>query len=569
MYGYSVLLNGNELSFITEGKSGRVICGNGYLCYNNMIEKFSDDKIFFENEKYVIILDGVILNKAHLTDSRVLPGKNEWVNYIIRLYETTGDTFFDVLRGSFSGLLYDKTKGHTIAFTDHIGSKFIYYVKIGETLFISSMISECYSFLGQNNIQYGLCQENAYILLTYGYMLEDRTLCDKIFKIEPGSYLHFEQGRVKNLQYCSLTNDPNRSLSEKDAIEIFDEEFRRAIKLEFDKDKEYGYKHLVALSAGLDSRMVCWVAHEMEYTRQLNATFSQSNYWDEIVPKQIATDLCHDWIFKALDGGWWLKNVDDITKITGGNVTYYTMAHSYSLTSLIDFQQLGLIHSGQLGDAVFGTHCSYLPYKLGQGAYSDEFIDRIENIKLRNYQNEEIGFFYTRCFNGANNGILHNFNKTEFISPWHDIDLLRRVLTIPVEMRQNHKLYIKWILEKYPEASNYVWEKIGMRINRKLGVIPFSGHQIPIEQIPRKIIGRLGLIKVGTDGKNNMNPYGYYLYTNLELKKWLGKYIKDTIDLVTDKELREDVDSIIQSNNSLQKIQAISLLSAVKLFFAE
>lgn len=67
--------------------------------------------------------------------------------------------------------------------------------------------------------------------------------------------------------------------------------FKNAIKRAFEKDLEYGYKHLVALSGGLDSRMTAWVAHTMGYTNMLNYTFSQTDYLDEKVPKQITDKL--------------------------------------------------------------------------------------------------------------------------------------------------------------------------------------------------------------------------------------------------------------------------------------
>lgn len=44
-----------------------------------------------------------------------------------------------------------------------------------------------------------------------------------------------------------------------DLIDMLDEKFRAVVKLEFDKDIEYGYKYLVDLSGGLDSRMTSWV----------------------------------------------------------------------------------------------------------------------------------------------------------------------------------------------------------------------------------------------------------------------------------------------------------------------
>ena len=63
------------------------------------------------------------------------------------------------------------------------------------------------------------------------------------------------------------------------------------MKRVFEKDLEYGYKHLVALSGGLDSRMTAWVGHNMGYTNMLNYTFSQTDYLDETVPKEITDTL--------------------------------------------------------------------------------------------------------------------------------------------------------------------------------------------------------------------------------------------------------------------------------------
>ena len=175
------------------------------------------------------------------------------------------------------------------------------------------MIRYVYDYFKINHIAYSLSIESAYLLLTYGYMLDNRTLCNKIFKITPGCYLVIEDDKIEEKRYCLLSNEPDYSLSERDAIELYDSEFRRAVKLQFEKDREYNYKHLVALSGGLDSRMTTWVAHELGYTEQLNFTFSQSDYWDEVVPKQIARDIKHEWIFKALDNGLWLYDIDEIT----------------------------------------------------------------------------------------------------------------------------------------------------------------------------------------------------------------------------------------------------------------
>lgn len=118
-----------------------------------------------------------------------------------------------------------------------------------------------------------------------------------------GKYIKIENNKFEIKTYYELDNTPNYNQTEDEIIDNINELFRNAVKLEFEKDKEYRYKHIVALSGGLDSRMTTWVAHDMGYTDQLNYTFSQSDYLDETIAKEIARDLEHEWIFKFLDNG--------------------------------------------------------------------------------------------------------------------------------------------------------------------------------------------------------------------------------------------------------------------------
>lgn len=57
----------------------------------------------------------------------------------------------------------------------------------------------------------------------------------------------------------------------------------------------------------------------------------------------------HEWLFKALDNGLWLYNLDNVLEITGGNVLYYGQAHGMSLYKYLNFEDFGILHSGQLG----------------------------------------------------------------------------------------------------------------------------------------------------------------------------------------------------------------------------
>lgn len=533
---------------------------------DHSINTFKADKIFEEDDHYVVLLDGMVLNKLSLMKKH---DSESWRNTVIALYEKNGDQFFNEMRGSFSGALFSKKEKKTIIFSDQIGSKFLYYTKVGNKFFLSSMMDDVYSFRATNQYKNNLSVENAYLLLSYGYMIDNRTLCEDIKKVKPGCFLKVEREIIEEKQYFLLDNTPDTTLSESDWIERIDDEFQKAVAQQFDKDKEYGYKHLVALSAGLDSRMTCWVAHELGYTDQLNFTFSQSDYYDETVPKKIASDLKHEWIFMALDNGLWLYNLDDITRLTGGNVLYYGLSHAYSMYSKMNFDEYGMIHSGQLGDVVLGTWYenkeANTQFKWGDGAYSKKLLDRISGMPYSDYGNQELTKFYLRGFSGTNNGNIAEYAFTEAYSPFYNLDFLNMAFSIPVEYRYDHRIYKKWIIEKYPHAADYIWEKIGCKITRSFGIINIEGNSHKIENLPNKAIKKYfpNLIKTSVKG---MNPLDYYMLYNTGLNEFL-KSGTAFIGKISDIELKNDVLKLCESMKGVERIQAASLLSALKLYF--
>jgi len=412
------------------------LAGSGYTVNRFTLKKFLKDKLFYENENFIIVLDGVILNK-----SLILEKNEKWEDAIIRLYRKGGETFFSKFRGSFSGSFFDKKENKWIIFTDHIGSKHLYYFLDGNEIYVSSEIRDLYSLFKDCSIEYNLDQQAAYMLLSYGYMLDNNTLCKEIKKLEPGNFIRVQNNKIEFEKYYRLplaAKEDDRTTEE--LINGLDEKFQAAIKLQFEKDLEYGYEHLVALSGGLDSRMTCFVAHQMGYENQINSTFSQSNYLDETIPKKIASDLKHEWIFKALDNGVFLKDLDEINETSGGNVLYYTLAHANSFIKFLNFHKLGIVHSGQLGDIVIGSFIKNSDnLDLGVKAYSKRFLNHVKmkDTLVRDVEEKENLLIYRRCFNGANSGLLVYQNHTETMSPFYDIDFWEYCLSIQSSREKN------------------------------------------------------------------------------------------------------------------------------------
>lgn len=589
MAGFIGQIDGSNIPFAPETRKDLIqssLQANGlYHFHQRTIDKFHNDKLFVDTDKYLIIIDGVVLNNRILMEQY---HTTSWLSCVETMYEQLGETFYLPWRGSFCGLLYDKQEDKWIIFTNHIGDKQLFYASTHSGYLVSTEMDCLVRTMKQSKLPLTLNRDAVYFTITHGFMVEDHTIALEVKKIPAGHYLRVQNGKSELIQYHRFTNKPNRDITHEEAIKRIDQLFRNAVQMQFEKDKEYGYKHLTCLSGGLDSRMTVWVAHQMGYTEQLNTTFSESGYLDFSIAKQIATDLRHDFIFKALDGGECIKDLEHITPITYGQTCYFGLAHGNRLFESLNFEPYGIMHTGMVGDAILGTFfkkMAYNPeYKVGQGAYSQELIERLSDYTFQQvYENEEIFCLYTRGFSGANAGMTSFQRFTETCSPFCDVDFIEFCYSLPIEWRFGHKIYFDWILDCYPEAAEYVWEKIKRKItrfeNRQERKIKVFGYEIPhwTERSFRpwlkgSILRRLGLRKKSGKTKApqaftkwNMNPVDYWFCINPSLAEFANNYYRNNITDIEDNQLRTDIEDLYNKTTIYDKIQAISIISAIKL----
>ena len=539
------------------------------------INKFLNDKLFLETEKFIIITEGVILNSKDLI---IKYQKNNFGLTVLEMIDQNPNDFFNEFRGSFSGLVYDKQSDCLQIYTDHIGSKQVFYSQTNKGFCFGSEINFLTEFYKNNNIQYSLDISGAYLLLTFGFMLEDYTLFKEFKKLKPGHYLKFQNGKIKNIQYYRLNNTPNYNLSEEEIVNNIDALFRQAVKRAFEKDNEYGYKHLADLSAGLDSRMTTWVAHDLGYSENIvNVTFSQTNYWDEFTPKAISNELKHDWIFKSLDNGSCLKLLEPVVKITSGGAFYFGNSHGKSVLDLINTQLFGITHSGQIGDVIIGTFYSSLdmnkPFTLSDGVYSKVLLNRLNLGMLKDtYENEEIFKFYGRAFTGANQGLLTSQEFLETFSPFYEIEFMNFCLTIPLELRFGHYIYDKWVVTKYPDAAKYPHNEGRKITGKKPHWIRVGNRYVKSNEFIQRtwnyLLRKIGIIRSGTTSKNDMNPFDYWYQTNQDVKNFMDSYFQTNIIRLSEfSELQKDCINMYNNHKVIEKVQVLTLLAVMKLYF--
>jgi len=525
--------------------------------------KFLDDKVFDEDEEFFICTDGIFLNSQKL---RTIYSVDTNFALIKALYREKGLLFAQEIRGTFSGCLYHKTTDSFHLFTDHLGTKRIFYLFDTDTKYFifGSELKAVTSLMKIFNIKARLSDIGAYCLLSFGYMLGDYTLIEKVKRLSPGSVLVYTKENIKFKKYYNLNNTPSHKEEKTSIIANLNDLFVEAITAEYNKDMEYGYRHIGTLSGGLDSRMNMLSAWKLGYNDLYAINFSQSNYLDEKIAKSIAGHFGFNFIFYSLDNGNYLSDIEWPVLANDGLVLYSGSAHVYRMLSLLNWQPFGLLHTGMVGDAVIGgtflSRGEHLKAQPFAESYSHTLLSRIESIAIaisQEYENAELYHFYTRAINGTFNGYWTINQFTEFSSPFLYIDFLEYALKIHPQHRFHYKIYHQWIIEYLPEATKFVWERAGMKINTNLF---WYRHYV------RRALKRISGFIRGPLPSDSMNPMDYWFKTNGQLVEIFNNYFLSHIEaLRPNAELHKDATLLFKQGTPDEKTQVLTLLAALQL----
>lgn len=551
LYGENI-----EIDCLAECYGSIEKSGNGQL-YTNLKSKFYND-IVCKSEG--VFLEGYISNKAE-----IVTGYNgvSWEE-IHESFLQRADFPMDY-RGSFCG--YDVTEKKKLFYTDHIGSKSLYYYVRGDIIIVSTKLYWIAQVLKHNGIKYSFNEDAAKYMMTYGFMLDDTTFIKEVKRILPGNKIIVEKGIVNSCRYYIPAFHVCEDLSEEEAVNRIDEAFRKAVKREFEKDREYGYKHLVDLSGGLDSRMVTWVAHEMGYHEQINISYCKSGYLDYAIASAIAKDLKHEFYYNQLDDFRWMCDIDESLRLNNGQALVGGITGGKRFLSNLNQNIFGIEHTGMVGDVVISCFArdkekALSAPEFGKNQESNYLKYDFDEKILSHYENQEVFAIYTRGFLGAMSTYSIRQNYVEVASPFLDVDMLNVCFSLPLEYRCNHKIYLNWIKKYYPQAADYGWEKwAGVHPKEEYRLLRIGVYGV--RKLKRMIRGMLGYAI-----SDNMNPFDYWYSTNKEVREYFEQYYVENIQLeCIGEQLKKDIDKLFKNGRVSEKAQALTVLGMAKNYF--
>ena len=240
--------------------------------------------IYNEHEDMVIIFNGEIYNYQEIRDDLIKKGYNfktkTDTEVILHGYEEYKEDILNKLRGMFAFVIYDIKNDILFGARDFYGIKPLYYYKKDKEFMFGSEIK---SFLGHPKFKKELNRDMLKQYLTFQYSVSEDTFFKNVYKLRPGHYFKYSNGKldIKKYYEINLTSDNSKSLEEwKDIIR---DEVNESVKYHKVSDVEVGS----FLSSGVDSSIIATLS-DVDKTFTVgydNKKYSEIDYAKELSEK--------------------------------------------------------------------------------------------------------------------------------------------------------------------------------------------------------------------------------------------------------------------------------------------
>lgn len=570
MYGFYISNCPSQRGAAVLGEGKTLSFGGIQFMYHPM-PKFEGDKLFYEDEEKILLLDGVIFNQRELMSDV----SGSWQFVVDGLYRNNPENFFSVLRGSFCGAVLEKASLRLTAFTNHSGEKTVYYTVQNGIFIVASHNNILTEILRENHLPVqpdtAACRE----LIACGSILAGKTPFQQVRRVTAGKYVSICNDSAEETRYHIFRNVPEHTLSLDECIEELDKRFRKAVDRIFSKNKEYGYMGECDLSGGLDSRMVTWVAHDLGFQNIANVCYCQSGNIDHTTSRRIARDLGNEYVFLPMNGGDFLTEVDEVVDKFGGQVSYLICTGANRAMKELKNKNIFLCATGLLGELhnaywVEGEkHTAPAYTALRYSSVIDYTVPAEYSVGYENYEQMNLYEFSALLFLSSS---LVRQQQAEVTSPFIDVDYLEFAYRIPLQWRQNYGLTKAWMVSKYPKAASYVWQTKRMPVSyvyyNKIYWPKVAGDVRSFFVRCINKVGRTLHVPIQISQRTDMNPFDVWYRTNPALRKFVQSYYEEKLPLVKDADLRQILTETFTKGAARDKLQAVNLLAVYHRYFA-
>lgn len=539
--------------------SDKLVYGRRY------IDKFRNERFVIENSDFACVFEGFLFNLYGFKTQREL--------FENRLSFKALREFIQDLDGIFSLFIYFKKEQKFYLVTDHLAAMKIFYSKINDEFVFSSDLFDVTKYYNKTQKKISVDIDSAYFFLGFGSVVSNRTLFENIYKLESGTYLEFDlkANDYKVVEYHNLAFNTDHKISEEEIVDKYEAIISKAMDRMVELNRTYKLDNVAGLSGGLDSKSMVVAMHQKNVDSLTTFTFAEYGSLDQSIAQDVSSKLGTAHIAVALDNGWCLEyNFEKIIKRSNGMIAVHTLLHGYNSLQKVNVQPIGLLLTGQIGDAIFGSHVigkkTVKEYITSKSHYSSvpEFIyskiGYIESLLSRYDRNNSEAYIYEgRISNGTMYGDIVIRDDVDTLTPFYSKELLDFALTVPEHFRVDEKIYLKWLKKYHPQVLSFKWDKCDCKPTNHLKVRVFKY----LHSLRNAVKKRL---KLRYDG---MNPFDVWFRNNpLIMEKLEARYRKNLDLLNFNSELKQTAIKLYNSDvdrYKRNKFVVVTFLLSLKL----
>ena len=308
--------------------------------------------IYNDDKSKVIVFNGEIYNyrelKEELTKKNYKFKTKTDTEVILRGYEEYGEKILDKLRGMFAFVIYDKNNKEIFAARDFYGIKPFYYAKMNNTFIFGSEIK---SFLIHPDFKKELNRNMLEYYLTFQYSVGKETFFKNVYKLMPGHYLTYKEGKLNIKKYYSLEFEEDNTLSYEEWKEGINNRLKDSIKAHKISDVEVGS----FLSSGVDSS---YIAANSNVDKTFTVGFSDKKYSEIRYAEELSKKINTTNINKVISKEEYFKNLSNIMYYMDEPLADPSAVALYFVTKIAS-ENVKVSLSGEGADEIFGGYNIY------------------------------------------------------------------------------------------------------------------------------------------------------------------------------------------------------------------
>ena len=317
-----------------------------------------DQPIYNEDKTKLVFMNGEIYNYQEIKKDLIKKGHkfstNSDTEVLLHGYEEYKEKLLDKLRGMFAFIIYDIKTKEIFGARDFYGIKPLYYYLTDDEFMYGSEIK---SFLGHPNFKKELNREMLEDYLTFQYSVGEDTFFKNVYKLRPGHYFKYKNGKLTIKEYYSIKFEPDDTKTEKQWKEEIKHLLEDSIKAHKVSDVEVGS----FLSSGVDSS---FVATASEVDKTFTVGWDNKNYSEIDYAKELSKMINVKNISKKITKKEYFDNFNNIQYLMDEPLADPSAIALYFVANIAS-NNVKVSLSGEGADEIFGGYNIYHePYSV-------------------------------------------------------------------------------------------------------------------------------------------------------------------------------------------------------------